>query len=437
LIERYQTNEMRQIFSDVRRMQIWTDVELAVVEGFVHNGDASAADLDVIRANLPLIDQGFVDDVLARERVTNHDLAAFVDTLQSRIAVKESSWIHFGLTSSDVVDTAFSIQIREALEVIVRELRKTILATISLAERHKNTPEIGRTHGMHAEPTTFGGKVVLWAYQLDRDLSRAEKALAQASVGKLSGAVGTYSNVDPVVEHFALSRLGLRPVPATQVVARDIHAEVMYSLAAISTSLESFATEIRHLQRSEVGEVFEPFAQGQKGSSAMPHKRNPIVAERIVGLARILRGFLSAALEDVALWHERDISHSSVERVIFPDAFHLCHYGLLKFRWLVENLEVKVEKMRENLDASLGLYFSQSVLLALVEAGLSRDEAYRIVQRDARAAYESKRSFIEILKEDPSVRVDLEEVLDESRLLRNVPKIFEGLGELKARLRDA
>ncbi len=437
MISRYETAEMREIFSDVHRMQIWTSVEIAVVEAFVKFGRATDEDLAKIKQNIPVVDESFVREVLEREMITNHDLAAFVDTLQKRVNLKESSLIHFGLTSSDVVDTALSIQIREALVVLLEEVKKTILSLKDLAIEHSGTPEMGRTHGMHAEPTTFGAKIALWAYQMERDYNRLAKALSQISVGKLSGAVGTYSNIEPEVEFYALSLLELKPLSATQVIARDIHAEVMYSLTSLTTSLESFATEIRHLQRSEVGEVFEPFQSGQKGSSAMPHKRNPILAERLVGISRVLRGYLSASLENVALWHERDISHSSVERVVIPDAFHLSHYGVKKFRWLIENLEVRTENMRENLEDSLGLYFSQSVLLLLVEHGLSRDDAYRIVQRDARSAYEKKTKFFDVLCDDPEVIIDDEElsrVMDEKRLLRNVSKVLENLETIEERL---
>ncbi len=437
MISRYQTKEMREIFSDVRRMQIWTSVEIAVVEAFVKFGRSTEAELKAIRANLPVIDDAFVSEVLEREEITNHDLAAFVDTLQERIAVGEASLIHFGLTSSDIVDTSLSIQIREALGVLLEEVKATILSLKELALGHANTVQIGRTHGMHAEPTTFGAKVALWAYQMERDYNRLKRAFSQISVGKLSGAVGTYSNIEPAVELYALSLLNLEPIPATQVISRDIHAEVMYALTSLTTSLESFATEIRHLQRSEVSEVFEPFQKGQKGSSAMPHKRNPILAERLVGISRVLRGYMSASFENVTLWHERDISHSSVERVVVPDAFHLSHYSIRKFRWLIENLEVRDENMRENLERSLGLYFSQSVLLALVEYGFSRDEAYRIVQRDARRAYDEKRSFFEVLIDDPEVTIDsenLSRVMDEKRLLRHVSKVFDNLNTIEERL---
>ncbi len=437
MISRYETEEMREIFSDVHRMQIWMSVELAVVEAFVKFGLATEEDFGKIKDNLPVVDDSFVSEVLEREVTTNHDLAAFVDILQRRVNLNESSLIHFGLTSSDVVDTALSIQIREALGILSEEVKKTILSLKELAIKHSGTAEMGRTHGMHAEPTTFGAKVALWAYQMERDYNRLAKAFSQISVGKLSGAVGTYSNIEPMVEYYALSLLELKPISATQVIARDIHAEVMYSLTSLTTSLESFATEIRHLQRSEVGEVFEPFQSGQKGSSAMPHKRNPIVAERLVGISRVLRGYLSASLENVALWHERDISHSSVERVVVPDAFHLSHYGIKKFRWLIENLEIRPENMRENLERSLGLYFSQSVLLLLVEHGLSRDEAYRIVQRDARVAYDGKMQFFDVLVDDPEVIIDEEElrrVMDEKRLLRNVSKVLENLESIEERL---
>lgn len=438
MIRRYETPEIRDIFSDVHRLETWLSVELVVVEALEHFGRITPGSYGKISERLPKIDSEFVDAVLAREAITNHDLAAFVDVVQARIDLAEASYIHYGLTSSDVVDTALSLLVKDGLDVVIKEVRDTVLAVRDLANLHRTTIEIGRTHGMHAEPTTFGAKVVLWAYQLERDFKRLKDAQKQISVGKLSGAVGTYSNIDPEIEAYALELLKLEPVPATQVIARDRHAQVLYALTALSSSIESFATELRHLQRSEVGEVFEPFQQGQKGSSAMPHKRNPIVSERLSGLARVARGYLSAGLEDIALWHERDISHSSVERIVLPDAFHIAHYATKKFRWLIEGLDVRGERMTENLEGSFGLYFSQSILLALVNAGLSRDQAYRIVQKDAKLAYENRTSFRAVLSSDPEVTLDeevLDEVMNDDRLIRNVNRVFVGLDNIEERMK--
>ncbi len=357
---------------------------MLTVEAWTKLGIIPASHAAAVRERQPVVDAEFVVAVAEREAVTDHDVAAFVDVVQERIGAPEGSWVHHGLTSTDVVDTAQSVTLARASDLLLEASDGLVAALKARAIEHAATPMLGRTHGMHAEPTTFGAKLALWCLQADRDRRRLRAARAAIAVGKLSGAVGTYSNIDPAVEASVCGALGLVPVPATQVLARDRHAEYLYALAAVGTTIETIATELRHLQRSEVAEAEEPFASGQKGSSAMPHKRNPITSERLVGMARVLRGYLLSGLEDVALWHERDISHSSVERIVLPDASLLAYYGMRRMSRLVSGLVVHPERMRENLlEGSYGLVFSQPVLLALVAAGLTRDAAYRIVQRDA------------------------------------------------------
>ncbi|MGC8481207.1 MAG: adenylosuccinate lyase [Acidimicrobiales bacterium] len=438
MISRYETPEMRVIFSDAHRFSVWLELEILVVEAYVERGLVPKAHAESARARMPVVDQSFIDEVDRREAITNHDVAAFVDVVQERIGQPEGGWIHYGLTSSDIVDTGLSLMMVEALDTVIAELREAIAVVAGRAVEHRHTVMVGRTHGIHAEPTTFGAKIALWALQLERDLGRLRRARETMAVGKLSGAVGTYSNIDPQVEAAVLDRVGLRPTPATQVVARDRHAEVMYALASLGSSIESFATEIRHLQRTEVREVEESFGSGQKGSSAMPHKRNPILSERLSGMARVLRGYLGASLEDVALWHERDISHSSVERIVVPDAFHLAHYVTRRFKGLLGSLVIYPDRMNENLWSSYGLVFSQPVLLSLVRSGLSRDEAYRIVQRNAMKAWQERRSFRELLNDDPEVNLDDEtiaQVMDPASSLRNVEQVFRALDGIEERTR--
>jgi adenylosuccinate lyase len=421
---------MAAVWSDESRLARWLDVELAALEGWAETGAVPADAVATIRERATPPSPKRVAEL---ERQTQHDTAAFVDAVAEQLGA-EGRWFHYGLTSSDVVDTALSLQIQEAGCVLVEGYDRALDTVIERALEHRDTLCIGRTHGVHAEPTTFGLKLAGWAFELDRNRTRLGRALAGVRVGKLSGAVGTYSATDPEVERIACERLGLQPAPSsTQILQRDRHAALLATLAVFASSLDKFALEIRNLARTEVREVEEPFGAGQKGSSAMPHKRNPVVAERICGLARVVRAAALAGLENVALWHERDISHSSAERVIIPDAFLALDYMLDRFAWLVEGLRVFPERMRRNLEASHGLFFSQRVLLALVESGLSRDEAYRLVQGHAMRAWEEERDFAALLRADGAVagRTDLDAVLDLSAYTRHVATIFERLEALR------
>ena len=436
MIPRYSLPEMAALFTDEARLAMWLEVELLAVEGWAEVGEVAADVAKALRHRAPSVDASFVAAVAERERVTDHDVAAFVDVVQQAIGQPEGSWVHYGLTSSDVVDTAQCATLVRAADLLLEASGALVSVLKRRAAEFIDTPMAGRTHGMQAEPTTFGAKLALWCLQADRDRRRLRTARHGIAVGKLSGAVGTYSNIDPRVEAYVCGALGLAPVPATQVIARDRHAELLYACAAVGATVETIGTEIRHLARTEVGEAEEAFGTGQKGSSAMPHKRNPILSERLAGLARVLRGYLQPALEDVALWHERDISHSSVERVILPDALLLAYYLLRKAAGLVDGLVVHAERMRTNLvEGSLGLVFSQSVLLALVGAGMSRDDAYRVVQRDARTAWEQRRALRSVLEEDPEVGLDkgaLDEAFSLQRALTHVNRFLEALQEVEA-----
>ncbi|MGB0114150.1 MAG: adenylosuccinate lyase [Ilumatobacteraceae bacterium] len=428
MIPRYSTPEMDAVWSDPARFGRWLEVELLATEGHAELGIVPADAAATCRAQAPATDEAFVQAVLDREAVTDHDVAAFVDVVQGAIGAPASSWIHFGLTSSDVVDTALCWALRDAADLLVEASGELLETLVALARTHRDTVMIGRTHGIHAEPTTFGAKLALWALQVDRDRTRLRAARDNIAVMKLSGAVGTYSNIPPEVERFVGDALGLAPVAATQVIARDRHAEFLYACASVGATCELMAVELRHLQRTEVREVQEGFKPGQKGSSAMPHKRNPISAETISGLARVLRANLGAGMQDVALWHERDISHSSVERVILPDSSQLAYYVMRRLRRLLEGLVVFPERMQANLDASFGLVFSQPVLLALVEAGATRDDAYRIVQRNAMQAWDEGRDFRGLLEADSEVDDSvLDEAFDLSRSLRNLDQVFAQL----------
>src|SRR3989440_6056909 len=381
---------MARVWSDERKLACWLEVELAALAAW---GELGGVPADAVRTIQERAQPPSPERVAELEATLHHDTAAFVDAVAETLG-EEGRWFHHGLTSSDVVDTGLALQVQEAGAVLLDGVGRALAAVIARAVEHRDTVCIGRTHGVHAEPTTFGLKLAGWAFELERGRERLQRALEGMRVGKLSGAVGTYSATDPELERIACERLGLEPEPvSTQVVPRDRHAELLSTLALVAASLERFALEIRHLARTEVREVQEPFAAGQKGSSAMPHKRNPITAERICGLARIIRAAATVGLENVPLWHERDISHSSTERVVLPDAFLALDYMLERFAWLVEGLVVLPERMRANLDAGHGLFFSQRVLLALVESGLPRDEAYRLVRGHALRARDAELAF--------------------------------------------
>jgi adenylosuccinate lyase len=421
---------MSAIWSDEAKLQLWLEVELAALEGWVEVGALPRQTVDAIRERAEPPTPARVAEIEAR---THHDLAAFVDAVSEQLG-EDGRWFHYGLTSSDVLDTALSLQIREAGALVLAGIERALAAVTARAEEHRETVTIGRTHGVHAEPTTFGLKLAGWAFALDRDRERVERALEGMRVGKLSGAVGTYSAAGPEVERVACERLGLEPAPSsTQILQRDRHAEVLNALALLAASLERFALELRHLARTEVREVEEPFGSGQKGSSAMPHKRNPIVSERICGLARVVRGGAVVGLENVALWHERDISHSSAERIVIPDVFLAVDYMLDRFAWLIEGLVVRTERMRENLDASHRLYFSQRLLLALVESGLPRDSSYRLVQRHAMRAWDEGLDFPELARADAEIagRVDLDAVFDLAAYTRHAGVVFDRLRTLR------
>ncbi len=388
---------MGAVWTDDRRLGAWLEVELAALDAHVELGVVPAADAAAIRAGAK-VDVARSKEI---EERTHHDVIAFTETVAEQVG-EPSRWFHYGLTSSDVVDTGLALQLRDAGAQLLRGVELARATVLARALEHRATPCMGRTHGVHAEPTTFGLKLLGWVFELDRAHARLTRATDGVSVGKLSGAVGAYGNIDPLVEERVLALLGLDVEPAsTQVVARDRHAEFLAAIAITGSSLDRFATELRHLQRSEVRETEEPFGKGQKGSSAMPHKKNPITCERISGLARVLRGNAVVGFEDVPLWHERDISHSSAERVVLADSTILLDYMLAKFSWVMEGLVVRSERMRQNLDASQGLPFSGRVLLALVEAGLSREDAYVVVQRNAMQAWESGEHLRDLVLADP------------------------------------
>jgi adenylosuccinate lyase len=436
MIPRYSTPEMSAIWSDVAKYSRWLEVELLATEAHAAIDVVPAADAAECRERAPHVDEALVRAILDREAITDHDVAAFVDVVQEAIGGTAGKWIHYGLTSSDVGDTTLCWQMTDAMDLLVEQSTSLLGTLVELARSHRDTVMIGRTHGIHAEPTTFGAKVALWALQVDRDRQRLRAARDTVAVMKLSGAVGTYSNVPPSVEAHVGGALGLRPVAATQVIARDRHAEFLYACASIGATCELMAVELRHLQRTEVREVQEGFKAGQKGSSAMPHKRNPISAETISGLARVIRSNLLAGLQDVALWHERDISHSSVERVILPDSSQLAHYMMRRLQRLLAGLVVFPERMVANLDASHGLVFSQPVLLALVSSGATRDEAYRIVQRNAMRAWDEGCDFRGLLEADPDVDAErlgsvLDEAFDLRRSLRHIGEVFDQLDALE------
>jgi adenylosuccinate lyase len=405
---------MVAVFADTARFARYLEIEVLVVEAWEELGVAPAGSATSCRARAPKIDDAFVLAVAERELITNHDVAAFVDVVQNAIGGPEAAWIHYGLTSTDVVDTAWCSLMNEAAGLLDQAATDLLAVLVGLAETHRNSVMIGRTHGIHAEPTTFGATCALWALQVERDRERLRAARAGIAVGKLSGAVGTYSNIDPSIEAFVCARLGLTPTPATQVVARDRHAAYLYACATIGTTVELIAVNLRHLQRTEVSEVQEGFRPGQKGSSAMPHKRNPISAETLTGLSRILRGNMLAGFENVALWHERDISHSSVERVVVPDSSTLAYYVLKRLKNLLAGLQVDTARMRENIASSHNVVFSQPVLLALISSGYTRDEAYRIVQENAAKAWADRTDFRMLMEADPRASALSKRSLDDA-----------------------
>jgi adenylosuccinate lyase len=406
------------LFTDEARFRTWLEVEILASEAWAKLGVVPVADAASIRERATFD----LEAIRAREAVTDHETAAFVDVVQESIGGTAAKWVHYGLTSYDVVDTAMAVTLVRACDLILGAVDKLEAAIVARAREHRDTAMAGRTHGIHAEPITFGSKLALWALQLRRDRVRLVRARESVAVGKVSGAVGSYSNVDPQVEAYVCEQLGLRPTPSTQVIARDRHAELLYACASLGTSIESFALEVRHLQRTEVGEVQEPFATGvQKGSSAMPHKRNPWRSEQLCGLARVLR-------------HERDMSHSSVERIVLADSLILAYYMTGRFYGIVEGLVVYPERMRENLDASHGLVFSEAVLLALVESGLGRDDAYRLVQQAATRTWEQRRPFRDVLAVDPEITAylpgeRLDNCFDLNRAVAHAARAVDALGE--------
>jgi adenylosuccinate lyase len=432
VIPRYTLPEMAAVWSDEARMRHWLRIEVLACEAWARLGRIPQEDLAAIRDRASFT----VERVDELERTTNHDVAAFVQCVAESVG-PQGRWVHFGMTSSDLLDTTLGLQLREAVDLLLGRVERLLSIVKARALEHRDTVMMGRTHGVHAEPTTFGHKLALWAFELDRDRDRLRRARHVVSVGKVSGPVGTYSKVDPSVEEYVCGELGLRPAEASsQIIQRDRHAEFMAALAVTASSLEKFALEIRHLARTEVREVEESFGSGQKGSSAMPHKRNPVMCERVCGLARVIRGNLQAALENVALWHERDISHSSVERVILPDSTITLDYMLHVFAGVMDGLRVFPDRMRANIDATGGVVFSQAVLLALIDRGLSREDAYRIVQDAAAAAWDRGADFRAELLADPEagelIRPDeLDAVLDPLPHIANLGGVFDRLSKLE------
>ncbi|MEN8040598.1 MAG: adenylosuccinate lyase [Actinomycetota bacterium] len=426
MIERYSTPAMAAVWSEQRKLAVWREVEILVVEAWAELGVAPS-DAGAAARRSPEVDPVAWKE---REAVTHHDVAAFVDLLAESVG-EGGEWIHYGLTSSDVLDTSLGVLLKESGELLLEAVAQLFETIKDRAFEYRDVPMIGRTHGIWAEPTSFGLKLANWALEVERDHERLVDAVNGVSFGKISGAVGTYAHTPPDVEQYVCQRLGLNIEPAsTQVIPRDRHAHFLSVLALIGSTIERFATEIRHLQRSEVGEARESFGKGQKGSSAMPHKRNPIASENLTGVSRLLRGYASAGLENVALWHERDISHSSVERVALPDATIILHYALARMQRLVENLVVDEARMLSNLESTRGLVYSQAVLLELVDGGLTRDEAYRIVQRNAMATWDGEGTLFEHLLADSDVVLDeqtLAACFTPERALRNTTVVFDRL----------
>lgn len=418
---------MRELWSQERKLEAWLEVELAALEGWSEIGAVPDETVEAIRRDAEID----VERVQEIEEVTRHDVAAFVQSIEECVDSAYGRWVHFGLTSSDILDTAFALRLREASDILLEDIDALMEAIEGRAREFRDTPRVGRSHGIHAEPTTLGHMFAVWYEEMRRARRRIERARETISFGKVSGSVGTYGNVPPKVEERACELLGLEPAPvSSQIIQRDRHAEYFAMLGVVASSLEKFATEIRHLQRTEVREAEEKFHEGQKGSSSMPHKRNPVLSENVTGQARTIRGFVGPALENVALWHERDISHSSVERTVAPDATTLLDFSLVRTTKIIDELVVYPEKMRENLEQTNGLVFSQRVLLALIRNGASRDEAYRDVQRLALEAWEEDRDFRALVEEDESIREqlepdELERCFELEEALGYIPEIFE------------
>jgi adenylosuccinate lyase len=433
VIARYSLPEMAAVWSEEHKLAGWKEVECLALEAWGNLGQVPSEVATAARS-VPVPTPA---EVAEREQVTDHDLAAFVDVLAASMETG-GEWVHYGLTSSDVLDSAGALQLRDAADILLDRVAELFEVVKGLAFRHQDTIMVGRTHGIWAEPTSFGLKLATWAFEIARNHRRLQTARETVAVGKISGVVGTYSHAPPEIEAYICDRLGIAIEPASsQVTMRDRHAEFLQTIALLGASLERFATEVRHLQRSEIGEVREPFAVGGKGSSAMPHKRNPVISERITGMARLLRGYAQVGLENVALWHERDISHSSAERVVLPDACLALHYMLVRFTSVVNGLVVNADRMRLNMDATRGLLFSQAVLLALVaEQGLDRDSAYRIVQRVAMRVWEEGGDFSNMLAADPEVNLSeqrLRDCFEPNRYLIHSGIVFERLGKVALR----
>ncbi len=429
VIKRYQRPDMARIWSDQNKYQAWLDVEIAVDQAWNKLGVIPDADLQKIEANAHFE----VADILAMEKITKHDVVAFTRTVSKSLG-PEKKWIHYGVTSTDVVDTAYGYLLKQANAILRQDLKELAATVANKARQYKDTVMIGRTHGVHAEPTTFGLVLANWYSEIKRDQERFEHAAAGVEAGKISGAVGTFANISPQAEALVCEKLQLRPQEiSTQVLPRDLHAEYIMTLALIAASVERFALEIRHLQRTEVREVEEFFAPGQKGSSAMPHKRNPIGSENVTGLARVIKGHVFTALENIELWHERDISHSSAERIILPDTTEILDYMLHRFTKIVQNLTVFPQKMEADLQITHGLIYSQRVMLKLIKTGLSRETAYDIVQPLTAQVWEQKCDFRQLLEADPQIqqhlsKADLDDAFDYHWHLRHVDEIFQRIG---------
>jgi adenylosuccinate lyase len=429
MISRYTRKEMGNIWSEGNKFRLWLEIELSACEAQARLGTIPKQAAARIRKRAKFS----IRRIQEIEKETKHDVIAFLTNVAESVGA-ESRYVHLGMTSSDILDTALGLQMKQSGELLLKDLKQLRSVLAKRAKEFKHTVMVGRTHGIHAEPTTFGLKLALWYDETNRNISRLERAVETISVGQISGAVGTYGHLDPFVERYVCEKLGLRPAPiSSQVLQRDLHAEFLTTLAIIGSSLEQFATEIRHLQRTEILEAEEYFSKGQKGSSAMPHKRNPITCERVAGLARVLRGNALAALENVSLWHERDITHSSVERVIIPDSCILADYMIATFSKIMENLLVYPENMKKNLQLTKGLIFSESVLLALTKKGWKREDAYRVVQAAAMEVWENKKDFKTVLKENKEMKRafkngEIDGLFDLKKSMGQVDYIFEQVG---------